>query len=87
MVTLKWLHDRKKISGSMVVKEAKTLAATVIASAILVLLAIVYLGVSLWIIKAASNWFFGPGLEANWAVLAAALMSVGAILAGAIDRS
>jgi len=44
---------------------------TAIASVVLLLLAIIYFGVTLWVIKNASLRFFGVGLEANWAVMAA----------------
>jgi hypothetical protein len=64
----------------------KILGMTLITSALLIVLGIFYFGISLWIIKIASNIFFGTGLEANWAVLSAALISVGAILAGSIER-
>ena len=59
---------------------------TVVASILLVFLSIVYFGVTLWVVRVASNYFFGSGLEANWAVLSAAIMSVGAILAGAVEK-
>jgi len=64
----------------------EALVVTLVTSVLLILLGIVYFGVTLWIVKSASNYFFGPGLDANWAVLSAALMSVGAILAGAIEK-
>lgn len=47
---------------------------------------IIYFGITLWIIKIASDFFFGTGLEANWAVLAAAIMSTGAVIAGGLER-
>jgi len=59
---------------------------TVVASVLLVGLSIVYFGVTLWVVKTASSYFFGSGLEANWAVISAAIMSVGAVLAGAIEK-
>jgi len=46
----------------------------------------VYFGITLWIMQAASEIFFGAGLEANWAVLSAAILSTGAILAGALEK-
>lgn len=64
----------------------ETLVVTFVASVLLIVLGIIYFGVTLWVVKAASRAFFGPGLEANWAVLSAALMSVGAILAGALEK-
>ncbi|HDR53173.1 MAG TPA: hypothetical protein ENN60_00645 [archaeon] len=59
---------------------------TAITSLVLVLLAILYFGVTLWTIKAASTWFFGTGLDANWAVLSAAIVAAASVLAGAIEK-
>jgi len=59
---------------------------TLIASLVSILMGILYFGVTLWVIKTASDFFFGSGIEANWAVLAAAILSTGAVLAGAIER-
>jgi uncharacterized protein (DUF697 family) len=61
-------------------------AVALVSSLVSILLGILYFGVTLWVIKTASDFFFGSGIEANWAVLAAALLSTGAILAGAIER-
>ena len=62
-----------------------TLVGTVIYSVTLIILGIIYFGVTLWIVKISSDVFFGPGLDANWAVLAAAIMAVGAIMSGSLD--
>ncbi len=59
---------------------------TVVASVVLVAASIVYFGLNLWVIKTASEMFFGPGLDANWAVFSAALLSTGAVLAGALEK-
>lgn len=64
----------------------EALLISAIASIVLVVLGIVYFGVILWVIKIASATFFGTGLEANSAVLAAALLSTGAIVAGALEK-
>ena len=64
----------------------RALVVTFVASILLIILGLIYFGITLWIIKAASEVFFGTGLEANWAVLSAALMAVGAILAGALEK-
>lgn len=63
-----------------------TLVVTIVASLFLIIASIVYFGVTLWVVKTASTVFFGTGLEANWAVFSAALMSVGAIVAGALEK-
>jgi len=70
-----------------IVKEGlKAILVTFIASVLLIILGMIYFGITLWIIKSASNLFFGEGLEADWAVFAAAIMSTGAIVAGALEK-
>lgn len=64
----------------------RSLVVTFVASLLLIILGIVYFGITLWVIKTASTYFFGTGLETNWAVLSAALLSTGAILAGALEK-
>ncbi len=59
---------------------------SLVAAVALIILGIVFFGVTLWIMKVASDFFFGPGLEANWAVLSAAIMSIGAVVAGALEK-
>lgn len=64
---------------------AKTLPeflASIIASALLVLVSIVYFGITLWIVKTATSWVFGQPLSPDWAVLAAAILSAASMLAG-----
>ncbi|MBC7130596.1 hypothetical protein H5T51_05180 [Candidatus Bathyarchaeota archaeon] len=68
-----------------VLESLKNLLVTFAASVLLIVLGIVYFGIVLWIIKVASSFFFGVGLEANWAVFSAALLASAAILAGALE--
>ena len=63
-----------------------SLVVTAVASILLIILGIIYFGVTLFTIKVASELFFGSGLNVNWAVLAAAILSFGAIVAGAIEK-
>ena len=58
------------------------IAVAAFASLILIIMGILYFGITLWVIKAASDFFFGVGLEANWAVLSAAIMSAAGVLVG-----
>jgi hypothetical protein len=67
-------------------KAFEVLTVTFLASVLLIFLGIVYFGITLWVMKIASNVFFGTGLQANWAVLSAAILSTGAILAGALEK-
>jgi len=63
----------------------KNIFITVVVSVLLILLSILYFGITLWIIKWSSSFFFGGELEANWAVFSAAIMATGGILAGALE--
>lgn len=58
---------------------------TMLAAIMLIILAVIFFGITLWVIGVASAMFFGSTPDANWAVLAAALLSLGAVLAGAIQ--
>jgi len=70
-----------------IVKEGlRPLVVTFIASVLLIVLGIVYFGITLWVVKIASRTFFGTGLEANWAVLASAILATGAVLASALEK-
>ena len=70
-----------------VLKEGlSALIVTMIASILLILLSILYFGLTMWVVKVASNFFFGQAPDANYAVLSAAIISVGGILAGAIEN-
>ncbi|MFH1240382.1 MAG: hypothetical protein V1672_04135 [Candidatus Diapherotrites archaeon] len=62
-----------------------TLVGTILYSVTLIILGIIYFGVTLWIVKASSEFVFGEGLEANWAALSAAIITVGAIMSGSLD--
>ena len=64
----------------------QALLVTMIASVILIALSIIYFGVTLWVVRIASDLVFGPGLDVNWAVLSAALLAFGGVLASAIER-
>jgi len=70
----------------MVVEWLKNLVITFVVSVIVIILAVIYFGITLWIIRVASNVFFGTGLEANWAVFSATIMATGAVLAGALEK-
>ncbi|MFT4309316.1 MAG: hypothetical protein ACMXYL_02430 [Candidatus Woesearchaeota archaeon] len=70
-----------------VLKEGlSALVVTIIASVMLILLSILYFGLTMWVVKIASEFFFGQAPEANFAVMSAAIIAVGGILAGAIEN-
>jgi hypothetical protein len=64
----------------------KNLTITFVATVLIITLSIVYFGLLLWVVKVSSDAFFGPGLDANWAVFAAAIMSAATVLAGALEK-
>jgi len=64
----------------------KNLAITFVTTVLIIFLSIVYFGILLWIVKISSDTFFGTGLEANWAVFAAAIMSAATVLAGSLEK-
>ncbi|MFH1106299.1 MAG: hypothetical protein V1787_00230 [Candidatus Micrarchaeota archaeon] len=68
----------------MVVKKtigiASGLGTLVLTTMVLVALGLVYFLVSLWIIKTGAHLLGYNDLEANWAVLSAALLSVGSLV-------
>lgn len=55
----------------------------IVASLLLIIVTIIYFGITLWVVKVGSNLFFGPGLDANFAVLAASILSASGVLGGA----
>lgn len=60
---------------------------TMIASTIiLIILGIIYFAITLLVIKVASDWIFGTGLDQNWAVLAAAIVTLGSMLGGSVGK-
>ncbi|MFH0929571.1 MAG: hypothetical protein V1818_04470 [Candidatus Aenigmatarchaeota archaeon] len=70
----------------MVVEWIKNLTITFVTTVLVIALSIVYFGLLLWVVKIASEAFFGPGLDANWAVFAAAIMSAATVIAGALEK-
>ncbi len=62
---------------------------TLLAAIMLIILAVVFFGITLWVIGVGSVMVFDPAtnpLSADYAVLSAAILSFGAILAGALNR-
>ncbi len=59
---------------------------TLLAAIMLVILAVIFFGITLWVIGAGSEMVFGMAPSADFAVLSAAILSFGAILAGALNK-
>lgn len=62
------------------------LLVTIISSALLIILSILYFGITIWIIKIAAQLFYGVTPDVNWAVLGATLLSAGVIISGALEH-
>ena len=69
-----------------VTKIFAALGVTLVTSIVLIILGIVYFGITLVIINAAAGLVFTTALDVNWAVFSAAILATGAILAGAIEK-
>lgn len=66
-------------------KDLKAIGFTVVASALLILLGLVYFMINLWIVKVGSGMLgFAP--TSDWAVLAAALLTVGGVVGSTIKK-
>ncbi|MEM4598873.1 MAG: hypothetical protein QW400_04270 [Candidatus Diapherotrites archaeon] len=72
--------------GKLILGGLSALVVTIIASLMLIILGIVYFGLTLWIINISSKFFFGSVPGADFAVLSAALLATGAIIAGALEK-
>ena len=59
---------------------------TLLAAIMLIILAVVFFGITLWVIGVGSELVYGVAPSADYAVLSAAILSFGAILAGALNR-
>ncbi|MFA5764216.1 MAG: hypothetical protein WC915_05410 [archaeon] len=70
----------------IVTKLFAALTVTLVTSVVLIILGIIYFGVTLVIINAAAGLVFTSNLDVNWAVFSAAILATGAILAGAIEK-
>ncbi len=58
----------------------------IVVSLILILLSIVYFIITLFVIKVAADVVFDNAVDENWAVLAAALITLGTMIGGAVSR-
>lgn len=65
---------------------ASVLFVTLVASAMLIVLSVIYFAVTLFTVNAASLVVLGEGLDPNWAVFSAAILSAGAIIASSFER-
>ena len=62
------------------------LVVTLIATIMMVILGLIYFILTLVVIKGATNLMFTDNLSANWGALAAALVTMAVIIAGALEK-
>ena len=62
------------------------LVVTVVASAVLLLLGILYYMVTIWVIKMGAAWAGYPNLEGNMVVLTAGIVTAASMIGSAIQR-
>jgi len=69
--------------GSM--SDIKAIGFTIVASALLIILGLVYFMINLWIVKVGSG-LLGFAPTSDWAILAAALLTVGGVVGSTIKK-
>jgi hypothetical protein len=62
------------------------LVVTLIATIMMVILGLIYFILTLVVIKGATDIMFTDNLSANWGALAAALVTMAVIIAGALEK-
>lgn len=67
------------------IKNLSNMVVTLVASALLIVMGLVYFIMTLWIVKIGAG-VLGYNPDANFAVLAAALIAVGTIIGSAIQK-
>ena len=62
------------------------LAATAIASVVLLVLGIVYYMITIWVIKMGAGWAGYPNLEGNMVVLTAGIVTAASMIGSALQK-
>jgi hypothetical protein len=62
------------------------LIVTLVTSIVLIILGVIYFAITLVIINGAAGLVFGVSPGVDWAIASAALLSTGAIIAGALEK-
>jgi len=65
--------------------DIKAIGFTIVASALLIILGLVYFMINLWIVKVGSG-LLGFAPTSDWAILAAALLTVGGVVGSTIKK-
>ncbi len=61
------------------------LVAGIIGTIILIILSIIYFVITLFVVKAAADIVFAEAISVDWAVLAAAIITLGSMFGGAMS--
>lgn len=72
--------------GENLKKGITGLVFTFVSAILLIILGIIFFGAILWIINAASQLFLDKSVSAGSAAIAAALLTSGALIAGALEQ-
>lgn len=69
-----------------VAKGLGNLVVTVVASAVLLLLGVIYYMITIWVIKMGAGWAGYPNIEGNMVVLTAGIVTAASMIGSAIQQ-
>jgi len=72
--------------GEKIRDELRIVLVTILSTGVLIMLGFIYFALTLFVIKIASDAIFAISVDTNWAVLAAALITLGSMLGGALEK-
>jgi len=64
----------------------KAIVLIILATVVLIVLSIIYFIITLFVVKVASDLVFGSGLSMDWAVMAAAIITLGSMLGASMGK-
>lgn len=72
--------------GKVLREEVKSVAMTVLSTLVLIVVGIIYFAITLAIIDVSAWVLLGANLDENWAVLSAAIITLGSMLGGSLKQ-
>jgi hypothetical protein len=72
--------------GKVLREELKSVAMTVLSTLVLIVVGIIYFAITLAIIDVSAWVLLGANLDENWAVLSAAIITLGSMLGGSLKQ-
>lgn len=69
-----------------IIKNVGNLMLTIVASAVLIVLGVVYFMLTIWMIKIGANWAGFTDVQGNWVVLTSGIVTAAAIIGSAIQQ-